>query len=116
MAVSEKRRRHIEFKGQTYMWYVCEDDDYCGREMLHIISWDKCLILTFPLQNPVSYIISQGRMFQGQRNEKGCFRRYLTPKWDDRAVTPGLVARIIEWATEGESAEEVTWSRERFMF
>lgn len=116
MAVSGKYRRHIKYKERAYVWYVCEDDDYCGWEMLHIISEDKCLILTLPLRIQPSYVISQGRDFQGQRNEKGCWRRYLTPKWDNRTVTPGLVARVIEWATEGDSAEEVVWSRENFRF
>ena len=40
----------------------------------------------------------------------------MTPKGDNRTVTPGLVARIIEWAAEGDSAEEVAWSCDDFRF
>ncbi len=110
--VRKKNRRRILCGGRSYVWYVrAGDRDYWERvernnwvtPFLHIISEDKRLILTLPLNAPKPYAISRGRVFQG-RPTSGRWERYILPFDIPGSVTPRLVAEIIEWAVSGDRA------------
>lgn len=112
MSVRKKNRRKIVCGGENYVWYVLTGDrDYWERVLdndwetpfLHIISDNKSLILTIPLNAPKPYAVSKGRIFQG-KPASGCWERYFLPFPLPKAVTPKIVSDIIEWATEGEGA------------
>ena len=116
MAVRKKSRRKIVCDGKNYVWYVLAGDrDYwmrvenggCGwaweTPFLHIISEDKTLILTIPLDAPKPYAVSKGRCFQGKPTS-GCWERYFLPFALPEAITPKTVSEIIDWAVNGEGA------------
>ena len=116
MAVRRKSRRKIVCGGKNYVWYVLAGDrDYWMRvedggsgwawetPFLHIISENKTLILTIPLDAPEPYAVSKGRVFQGKQTS-GCWERYFLPFSLPEAITPKIVADIIDWAERGEEA------------
>lgn len=116
MAVRKKSRRKIVRGGKSYVWYILAGDrDYWMRvanggsdwawvtPFLHIISEDKTLILTIPLNAPKPYAVSKGRTFQN-RKTSGCWERYFLPFSLPKAITPKAVADIIDWAERGEDA------------
>lgn len=120
MAVLKKNRRRIVCGGENYVWYVrAGDRDYWERvslndwetSFLHIISEDKTLILTIPLNAPKPYAVSKGRSFQG-KPASGCWERYLLPFALPETVTPKVVAEIIEWAVNGSNAVETQYGAE----
>lgn len=93
MAVRKKGRRKIACGGRNYVWYV--DIDYDSPlYLLHILSEDKKIILIYPIGG--NYIVSQGRIFQGV--EYSYWRRFLLPFDSTECITPGFVAKIIDWA------------------
>ncbi|MDE7193440.1 MAG: hypothetical protein K2O14_05665 [Oscillospiraceae bacterium] len=109
--VRTKKRRKIVCGGKKYVWYVLAGDrDYFDRVLsnewetpfLHIISEDKKLILTIPLNAPKPYAVSKGAVFQG-RQTSGCWERYLMPFELPEGITPHFVAEVIEWASAAES-------------
>lgn len=80
MAVRKKSRRKIVCGGKNYVWYVLAGDrDYWTRvaeggsgwawetPFLHVISEDKTLILTIPLNAPKPYAVSKGGVFKVRR-------------------------------------------------
>ena len=108
--VCKKSRRKIVRGGKSYVWYILAGDrDYWTRyytgfwetPFLHIISEDKTLILTIPLDAPKPYAISKGRVFQGAKRS-GCWECYFLPFALPKAIMPKTVADIIEWAERGE--------------
>lgn len=105
--VRTKKRRKIVCGGKNYVWYVLAGDrDYFDRVLsnewetpfLHIISEDKKLILTVPLNAPKPYAVSKGAVFQSKPTS-GRWERYLMPFELPESVTPRFVAEIIEWAS-----------------
>lgn len=124
MAVRKKSRRKIVCGGKNYVWYVLAGDrDYWMRvaeggsgwawetPFLHIISEDKTLILTIPLNAPKPYAVSKGRVFQGSKTS-GCWERYFLPFSLPDAITPKTVAEIINWAERGEDAVKTEYGGE----
>lgn len=124
MGVRTKSRRKITCGGKKYVWYVLAGDrDYWSRvengsfdwawetPFLHIISEDKTLILTIALNAPEPYAISKGRSFQG-KTTSGCWERYFLPFPLPEAITPKIVADIIEWAERGGSAVKTEYGGE----
>ena len=120
--VKTKGRRKIAVQGRCYVWYVLSGDcdrDYWervssndwGTPFLHIISEDKRLILTIPLNSPTPYTVSKGREFQGKPTS-GCWERYIMPFELPESVTPRFVAEIIEWAVSGDGAVKTEYSAE----
>lgn len=116
MAVRKKSRRKIVCGGKNYVWYVLAGDrDYWTRvaeggsgwawetPFLHVISEDKTLVLTVPLNAPKPYAVSKGRRFQGKKTS-GRWERYFLPFSLPEAITPKTVAEIVEWAERGENA------------
>lgn len=102
MSVCEKRRRKIIIAGKKYIWYVTLDDD-TDYNVLHIVSDDKYLILTCPLQTKIAYVISKGRIFQTQITN-GVWNRYLLPFEIPDIITPKFVEKVIDWATRNTNA------------
>ena len=109
MSVRTKNRRKIVCDGQVYLWYIRKDEEACDKMVLHIISEDKKLILSCPLEVDRAYAISKGSYFQ-DRVSDGCWKRYLMPMELPSAVTPKYVAELISWATQGRHGEEVIYN------
>lgn len=118
MAVAKKHRRKIVCGGETYIWYVLNGDrDYWERvslndwetPFLHIVSEDKALILTIPLNAPTPYAVSKGRRFQGKPTS-GFWERYLLSFAIPHVITPKIVAKIISWAVDGKNAVKTEYS------
>ena len=112
MAVRKKSRRKLVHGGKSYVWYILAGDrDYWTHyytnlwetPFLHIISEDKTLILTIPLDIPKPYAISKGRAFRGGKTS-GCWEGHFLPFLLPKAITPKIVADIIDWAEHGEDA------------
>lgn len=100
MAVSKKGRRTIIYNGKTYIWYVWSDEESEGRICLFIISEDKKLILSYPLNSASSFVISQGTKFQGKRTS-GKWEMVEVPFKIPDVITPKAVFKLIKWAEEG---------------
>ena len=113
MGVLEKGRRKIVYKNEKYIWYIAEDNDSPYR-LLNIISEDKRLILSSPLDTDVSYIISKGGFFQGNKSNGG-WDRYLLPFSIPSTTTPKFIADIISWATEKNDAVKIEWNGQDIM-
>lgn len=102
MSIRTKGRRKIIVGDQTYIWYVTLDDD-SPYIILHIVSDDKRLILSCPLQTKIAYIISMGRIFQAKETN-GIWHRYLLPFDIPEIITPGFVENVIVWSTQNTDA------------
>lgn len=120
MAVAKKHRRKIVCDGREYVWFVLTGDrDYWERvssndwetPFLHIVSEDKALILTIPINAPTPYAVSKGRIFQSKPTS-GCWERYPLPFAIPEIVTPKTVAEIIAWAVDGKNAIKTEYSAE----
>lgn len=118
--VRTKKRRRIVCGGGNYVWYILTGDrDYWQRvysndwetPFLHIISEDKRLILTLPLNAPKPYAVSKGREFQG-KPASGCWERYPLPFEFPESVTPRFGAKVIEWAVGGDNSVKVEYGAE----
>ncbi len=117
MGVRRKSRRKIVCGGREYVWYVLAGDrDYWERvslndwntAFLHIVSEDKALVLTIPLNAPKPYAVSKGRIFQNKPTSGG-WKRYYLPFGIPRAVTPRFVAEVIKWAEDSGDTEPQNW-------
>ena len=97
MSIRTKGRRKIIVCDQTYIWYVALDDD-SPYNILHIMSDDKRLILSCPLQTKIAYVISKGRIFQA-KGTNGVWNRYLLPFDIPEIITPSFVEKVIVWST-----------------
>ena len=107
MSIQKKKRRSINVDNSHYVWYVSPDVD-SPYNLLHIVSEDKSIVLSIPLNVDKDYIISKGRMFQGKKTS-GSWERYILPMTVDKEVTPALVSSVIRWAVNGDEAVAVNW-------
>ena len=108
MSIRKKDRRKITVGDHNYFWYVAPDDD-SAFNVLHIVSEDKCLILSCPLQTKTAYVISKGRIFQAKETD-GTWNRYLLPFDIPDTITPGIVEKVIVWSTQTADAIPVSWN------
>jgi len=93
--------------GKMYVWYVKEDDDHpCYA--LNIISQDKMLMLSYPINSKTPFIVSKGKVFQNHKSDGG-WKRYLHPAAPVEIITPKFVSELIRWAIDGNDAVEVLW-------
>ena len=106
MSIGKKGRRKITVGDQNYFWYVVPDDD-SAFNVLYIVSEDKCLILSCPLQTKTAYVISKGRVFQTKETD-GTWNRYLLPFAIPDTITPGFVEKVIIWSTQTTDAIPVS--------
>ena len=74
--------------------------------MLLIISEDKRLIISCPIEAESSYIISKGNIFQGTGTD-GVWNRYEHYFNVPKVVTLKFVSEIILWAENSRNAVEV---------
>ena len=110
MSIRKKGRRKIVCGDKQCIWYVHFDDEspYC---ILNVAAEDKSLIISCPLNMKIPYvIINSGTYFQGEKLDGFCQRR-LIPFDVPEIITPGFVAKLIDWAEHGEPTEEVQWDR-----
>lgn len=82
-----------------------------ATRLLHILSEDKTLILTIPLNAPKPYAVSEGRVFQGKPGS-GCWERYFLPFAPPEAIPPKTVSEIIDWAEHGNGAVKTEYGGE----
>lgn len=107
MGVGKKGRRRIVCDGRAYVWCVALDED-SPYHVLQVASEDKRLVLCCPLDHRgKAYVVARGREFQGK--EAGVNGRFLLPFPIPGTVTPGFVAALVEWATDGRGAVGVEW-------
>lgn len=111
MSIRSKGRRKIIVDGQTYLWYVALDDE-SPYNILNIVSYDKYLILSCPLQTKTEYVISKGRAFQGKETKEG-WDRYLLPFHIPESITPKFVKQIIVWSTQNTDAVKIQWNNDQ---
>lgn len=111
MGVLKKNRRTIICDNKKYIWYVAEDCD-SSNILLNIISEDKSLVLTYTLYE--NYIVSKGRIFQGNKTS-GRWERYLLPI-SSPVITPKFVSEIITWANGESNAVKLKFDEKRFMY
>ncbi len=97
MSVSSKGKRKITVCNKIYLWKVALDDE-SGYYALNIVSDDKYLIISCPLQTKTSYVISKGRVFQ-TKDTTGIWKRYLLPFNVPDTITPKFVEQLIVWST-----------------
>lgn len=107
MGVRKKGRRKIVCENEKYVWYVDLDYD-SPYYILNIISEDKHLIISCPLNMKIPYIISKGRLFQNVK-PNGHWNRYRLPFDIPVIVTPKFVSELICWATKGVDAIRIEW-------
>ena len=104
MGVSKKGRRRIQYKDQTFVWWVSEDDDDFGTVRLKVVSDDKKIVLSYRVGEGDYYVRSEGRLFQG-KERFGCWKLYEYPlKEPPLIVTPRFVHELSAWAVDGENA------------
>ena len=104
MGVSKKGRRRIQYKDQTFVWWVSEDDDDFGTVRLKVVSDDKKILLSYRVGEGDYYVRSEGHLFQGKKRS-GCWELYEYPlKEPPIVVTPRFVRELIAWAVDGENA------------
>ena len=107
MGVSKKGRRRIQYKDQTFVWWVSEDDDDFGTVRLKVVSDDKKIVLSYRVGEGDYYVRSEGRLFQG-KERSGCWELYEYPlKEPPIVVTPRFVHELIVWAVDGENASMI---------
>ena len=111
MSIRSKGRRKIIVDGQTYLWYIALDDE-SPYNILNIVSDDKYLILSCPLQTKTEYIISKGRVFQGKETKEG-WCRYLLPFSIPERITPKFVEKLIVWSTQNTDAVKIQWNNDK---
>ncbi len=109
MSVRTKGRRKIIVNEKKYVWYVKLDSE-SPYHVLNIISEDKKLIISCPLETNTPYVISKGMVFQGKPTD-GYWGRYLLPFCVPQIITPQFVADVIRWATQGKQAIKVVWNK-----
>jgi hypothetical protein len=106
MSIRSKGRRRIIVDEKTYFWYVALDEE-SPYNILNIVSYDKYLILSCPLQTKTAYVISKGRIFQA-KGTNGVWNRYLLPFEIPDSITPGFVEKVIVWSTQNTDATPIS--------
>ena len=55
------------------------------------------------------FIVNIGKEFKGLDNLAHVWERFILPKWNDKFVTPSLVANIIDWCFTVENVVAVDY-------
>lgn len=104
MGVSKKRRRSIKYKEQNFVWWVGKDEDSCDQIWLNIVSEDKSIVLAYRVGEGDFFVISKGRIFQGEKTS-GCWERYAYPmESPPMVITSQFVSGMIAWAADQRGA------------
>lgn len=107
MSIRKKGRRKILCNNEAYIWYVELDYD-SPFYILNIVSEDKSLIITCPLNTKTTYIISKGNRFQSNETN-GHWNRYSLPFTVPEIITPKFVSELIKWSEHGSNAVRIQW-------
>ena len=112
MSVSSKRRRTITVDGRAFVWYIAVDDE-SDHSILNIISNDKKIVCSVPIDTPEGYIISKGNEFQGNKTG-GTWERYSLPVVIPAVITPGFVSEVIHFIMKEDGAQQLSWDRDKY--
>ena len=112
MSVTKKRRRTITVDGHTFVWYIAEDDE-SDHSILNIISNDKKIVCSVPIDTPAAYIISKGNVFQGNKTS-GTWERYSLPLVIPAMITPGFVSEVIRLITNNDKLQQVSCDQNKY--
>ena len=105
MAISKKGKRKLVRYDRIFYWYMKETDDwmhaYSGPQ-LHVVSDDRKFLVSYQpgQQNENPFLIIKGREYEGLPDIGGPWVRVKVPHWEDKAITPGFVRRLIDWCLE----------------
>lgn len=101
MAISKKRKRQIVYNGQSYLWFVKEDDDSFDT-YLYIISTDKKLQLTYRT-NQINDCFIAPKIFvkQSEKLKYGLYQFF--PPISDEFISAHNVRAILNWHNEQNS-------------
>ncbi len=102
MAVNTKNKRKIIVNEKQYVWSVGLDQD-SPYYLCNIVSSDKSLVISLPLQTGTHYVISKGRVFQNKES-MGAWQRYALPFNIPEIITPAFISKVIEWITKCDDA------------
>ena len=112
VSVSIKNKRTIIVDDRTFVWYIAEDDE-SDHLILNIISNDKKIICSVPMDTPTAYLISKGNELQGKKTS-GTWERYRLPFVIPKIITPGFVSEVIQWIMNGDGMEQISWNQEKY--
>ena len=112
VSVNKKCRRTIIVDDRTFVWYIAEDDE-SDHLILNIISNDKKIICSVPMDTPTAYLISKGNELQGKKTS-GRWERYRLPFDIPKMITPGFVSEVIQWIMNGNEMEQICWDQEKY--
>lgn len=107
MGTLTKGRRSIKYKNQTFVWWVGKNGDDEDKIWLNIVSEDKSIVLAYRVGEGDFFIVSKGRIFQGEKTS-GSWERYWYPMNEPpMIVTSKFVDELIAWAVDGMGAERI---------
>ncbi len=112
MSVTKKRRRTITVDGHTFVWYIAEDDE-SDHSILNIISNDKKIVCSVPIDTPAAYIISKGNEFQGNKTS-GTWERYILPIVIPAMITPRFVSEVLHFIIQGATAKPISRDHDKY--
>ena len=106
MGVSTKGRRSIQYKNKNFIWWVGQNGDDMDKIWLNIVSEDKSIVLAYRVGEGDFFIVSKGRIFQGEK-KSGSWENYWYPmKEPPMVITPQFVYDLIAWSVDGKDAEK----------
>ena len=107
MGVAKKGRRKMKYRNQTYIWWIAKNEEDEDKVWLNIVSEDKNIILAYRVGEGDFFIVSKGRVFQGEKTS-GCHEEYwYLMKEPPRVITPKFVYELIAWSVDGKNAQGV---------
>ena len=112
VSVSIKNKRTIIVDDRTFVWYIAEDDE-SDHLILNIISNDKKVVCSVPMDTPTAYLISKGNELQGKKTS-GTWERYRLPFVIPKMITPGFVSEVVQWIINGNEMEQICWDQEKY--
>ncbi|WP_204862975.1 hypothetical protein [Pseudoflavonifractor phocaeensis] len=95
-------------ENKLYLWNVSLDHD-SSYHIYNIVSEDKFLIISCPIEARPAYLICKGTVFQNQKTD-GNWKRCLLPFRVPQIVVPEFVSKMIVWATTNKDAVMVMWN------
>ena len=113
MAISTAKRRRMTVDDQTYVWWVVDDEEACGKSVLTVASPDKQFLVKFQLVQAEArrHVVVLGRRFRSRTDCGGCWRRFRCPQFGTGdSVTPKDVAALVRWCNlDANGVIEVDW-------
>ena len=98
MGVARKYKRKIICNNKEYFWRVGRNCEDCDRIYLHIVSYDKSLVLAYKVCDDNFIVESSGRIFQGKQTSGFTERYEYKMQKPPTVITPKFVSEMIQWA------------------